>query len=246
MNKRINLFVNNHLRIIIPVVVLILSFSKTCFAQDDFIRGVYVSWFYDVDFSQLHDSLNLNWAQSQVEVGSTKIPSVLNNGYLKLMGVATQMFWKPKAQRMVFEAEANGSDPLENYFAETPSGRPDPNVDTLLVSFGSPGYMVKSAVPDNQYNYKITHYTASFILKCAPASGDPQIVRLEAICKEDGTTLNYKILKYSDFAPNNWETKTLEIPLEYEPNPSLKQPGMLLGESQDITSTCTGVDIRVW
>ncbi|MCW9066565.1 MAG: hypothetical protein OQJ78_09740, partial [Ignavibacteriaceae bacterium] len=147
------------------------------------------------------------------------------------------MFNKPKAQRMVFEAE-QPYDPnlLKNYFAETPSGEPQ---GELLISTGSPGYMVKSPVPDNEYNYKITHYTASFILKKTPATtGNPEVVRLEAICKDDGSILNQRILYNNDFSGNDLETKTLEFDLTYNPNPEL--------EPQYKTSTCVEVDIRVY
>src|SRR5690606_26517824 len=117
-----------------------------------------------------------------------------------------------------------------NYFLVKPSSIQDPLSDTLIMSSGSAGYMVKSPIPDNEYNYKITHYTASFILKRAPApTGNPEVVRLEAVCKDDGFILNQRILYNNDFTTNELETKTLEFDLTYDPIPNLAPPGVLSG-----------------
>ncbi len=231
---------------------LLLVNCTILFAQEDFVRGVYVNWYHNVDYTQLRDSLNLNYIQSVVDdFNGNKLLNVLqNSGNLGIVGVSLKsnqngIYISSSGQRMVFEAEQT-PDPLnlKNYFNER-NGIPEQ--DTLWRSPSSPGYMVKSPVPNNEYNYKRTHYTASFILKRTPAAGgNPPVVRLEAVCMATGSILAQRILYNSDFASSNLETKTLEFNLTFDAIPSLKPMGVLLGKPQDISSSCNGVDIRVY
>lgn len=233
------------------LLFLLLVNCSILFAQEDFVRGVYVNWYHNVDYTQLRDSLNLNYIQSVVDdFNGNKLLNVLQNtGNLGVIGVSLKsnqngIYISSSGQRMVFEAEDDDSDPLKNYFNEKPNGQPEGD---LLISVGSEGYMVKSPVPNNEYNYKRTHYTASFILKRTPAAGgNPPVVRIEAVCMATDSILAQRILYNNDFASSNLETKTIEFDLSFDALPSLKPLGVLLGKPQDISSTCNGVDIRVY
>src|SRR3970282_1478715 len=97
-----------------------------------FVRGIFMFGVVNNDFTQLRDSLHLNWAQAKVdEMDGTKLFNVLRNtGNLEIIGISlwnndSSIYHSSSGQRMVFEAELDGSDPLKNYFAETPSGEPD-------------------------------------------------------------------------------------------------------------------------
>jgi tetratricopeptide (TPR) repeat protein len=235
--------------------LLLVSLSPGVFAQNDFVRGIFLEDIVSVDFNQLHDSLHINWVQAYVDgYDTTKFTSVLQNSdSLKIMGLSRQtgsgfksIVDKSSAQHMEFEAE-RGANSDWNYFA-TKNGSIDGASLKDSVGVNSPGYMVRSPEPGNEYNYKRTHYIASFILKRTPAgSGNPKVVLLQAVCKDDSTILGQRILYNNDFTSNNFETDTLEFNLTYNSVPSIKPPDILVGSVQSIAATCsTGVDIRVW
>jgi hypothetical protein len=96
------------------MLLLLVSLSPGGFAQNDFVRGIFLEDNVSVDFHQLHDSLHINWVQAYVDSYSgTKFTSVLQNSdSLKIMGLSRQtgsgfksIVDKSSAQRMVFEAE---------------------------------------------------------------------------------------------------------------------------------------------
>ncbi len=238
----------------LALFLFVLSFP--ILAQDNFVRGVFLFGSTSVDYVQMHDSLHINWVQAEGEDGTGyKFTNVLNNAAgLNVMGQMNQVIVpKSSAQRMLFDAWRDGSDPNYDYFAIWNGTR----IDTLLwdlVGRESPGYMVESPVPDNEYRYKQTHYIVSFILKRTPASsGNPLVVRLEAWCKNTNTLLNSLDLYNNDFTSSNLETKTLEFTFSSPPTSAVKPDGVLLGSlmTSGITSGCLvnneyKVDIRVY
>ena len=98
--------------------VVLLSFPLL--AQDNFVRGVFRYWGTNVDYTQMHDSLHINWIQAVGEYpDGTKLNNVLNNsGNLNVMGQMNHVI-KPKSstQRMVFYAEKSKLK-LNNYERE--------------------------------------------------------------------------------------------------------------------------------
>ena len=95
------------------LVLLVVSFSPMGFAQNDFVRGIFLFDNIGVDFHQLHDSLHINWVQSYVDdYSGTKFTSVLQNSdSVKIIGITRQnvsgvsILDNSSAQRMEFEAE---------------------------------------------------------------------------------------------------------------------------------------------
>jgi hypothetical protein len=94
------------------LVVLFLFSCSTLSAQDDFVRGAFMFGNVNVDYTQLHDSLHLNWIQGQVDIeNGTKLTNVLQNtGNLNVIGVSVQndessIYHLSSAKQMVFEAE---------------------------------------------------------------------------------------------------------------------------------------------
>ena len=43
------------------MLLLLVSLSPVGFAQNDFVRGIFLFDNVGVDFHQLHDSLHINW-----------------------------------------------------------------------------------------------------------------------------------------------------------------------------------------
>ena len=61
------------------LALMLLSYS-ILYAQNNFVRGIFLFDNIHVDFTQLHDSLHLNWIQAAVDnYDSTKFASVFNN-----------------------------------------------------------------------------------------------------------------------------------------------------------------------
>lgn len=235
------------------MLVLLLFSCSILSAQDDFVRGIMLFDDVNSDFTQMKDSLYLNWVQAAAETwGDVKNLNVVQNSAgLNVMGVERETLVKSSGQRMVFQAEAISSPNLFwNYFSNR-IGIPE---DTLFRSAGSAGYMVQNPVPDNEYRYGRTHYYVSFILKRTPAaSGNPPVVRLEIWCKNNNSVLDSITLYNNDFSSSNLETKVREFTFSSPPTPKLKPQGVLLGKP--MTSTSSGgclvnneyrVDIRVY
>jgi hypothetical protein len=146
------------------------------FAQNDFVRGVFLNDNVSVKFKQLHDSLNINWVQAAVDSYSGgKFNQVLrNSANLNVIGISHGRWSNvgileiSSAQHMVYKA-AIAPPTTENYFDVRNGSIVD---DTLRQSPGSAGFMVTTLVPDNEWGYGRTHYYASFALKRAPGFPD--------------------------------------------------------------------------
>ena len=226
------------------------------FSQNEFVRGLYMFQYTAADFQRLRDSFHLNWVQAAVDKwnGSQYVwdTSVLqNNGQLKIAAIIDSTVNTMSAgQHMEFQAEEGSSDPLKSYFG-TKTGQRDNTLWKVESGVDPSGYMVQDAVPDNEYRYGQTHYTASFILKRDhPPSGDPLVARLEVWCKYSSTLLAYRELRaISDFSSDDLETKTLEFDITYSPDPlptPLLQGVLMARTAQPALLTCDGIDIRVY
>ena len=239
------------------LVTLTLAFSALN-AQDEFVRGIMMFGEDHAEFnSQLKDSLHLNWVQATVDdgYGNKDLHVLENDGELNIAGISHQypdIYESSRAQRMEFEAE-RGPSSLWNYFEDKPSGDVDQFDPTLLISSGSAGYMVRDAVPDDEYRHERTHYTSSFIMKRTPAlSGNPQVATLEAWCKAHNEKIADRVLYNNDFTTSGLETKTLEFDLSQPAYPAFA-PGILFGGNAPtiqadscLTDSGYHVDIRVY
>ncbi|MDR3626399.1 MAG: T9SS type A sorting domain-containing protein [Ignavibacteriaceae bacterium] len=237
--------------VLFSVVLFLMGIipSTPLYAQSDFVRGVYLFDGTSVDFSQMASGLHLNWVQGTGEKDDgTKTTSLLqNNVNLNVMGIMKKdIYYKSAGQRMVFEAEQS-SDAIKNYFA-TRSGAPDNNDNTLWkVTQGtnSAGYMVQGCTPNYEYNFKQTHYTASFILKRGTVtSGNPLVARLEAWCVSTNTLLASQDLYYNDLS-TSLTTKALGF-YTSSSSTSLKVVGILTGTSASTSTACNSIDVRVY
>jgi len=148
----------------------------------DFVRGVFLFGNSSVDYKIMHDSLNLNWVQVEGEDAHGNLYSnAINNSYLNVMGQMNKVIVPNSgAQEMAFKATQAPSS-IFNYFS-THNGTPQGNLLKDSVGENNPGYMVEGCTPNNQYNFDITNYIASFILMRGSVSPPPNnyIVRLEA------------------------------------------------------------------
>ena len=193
-------------------ILVILLLSCSILSAQDFVRGVYCAGNNNVDTAQMRTGLHLNWVEAVGENNGTYYPYILqNNSRLNVMAIMhTPFYWNSGGQHLEFEAELE-PDASKNYFANRPSSIQD-NDPTLQVSSGSAGYMVRDAVPDNQYrnwDYDQT-YTASFIMKRGSEGSDNTLVaRLEIWCKTRNELLASRDLYKRDFITINPETKTL-------------------------------------
>jgi tetratricopeptide (TPR) repeat protein len=249
-------------RTIFSFAVGFLLLCASAYPQDNFPRGIFLFNRDSVDFEPLKDSLNLNWVQgkAQDENGNPRA-ALLENGHgLKVMGYMMQNNWEPptatnlhsyqasSGQHMVFEAEQGPGDPMQNYFADKPNGQPDPLTPGTIKSTGSYGFMVKSAVPDTEYNYNRANYIASFVVKIEwPQSGNPQVADLQVVDNANGNTIAHKDLSYSDFSNGNFKTFQVPFSLSYTPPlPLIKGPGTLRASPRPPSViTCKKVDLRV-
>lgn len=110
--------------------VFLILFSIPLFAQDNFVRGVFMFFGYNADYTQIHDSLHVNWIQAVAEGDNgNKYNNVLQNiPGLNVMGEMRNVIYpKSSAQRMVFYTEPPNTNDY-SFFAYT-RGTPE---DSLL------------------------------------------------------------------------------------------------------------------
>ena len=171
------------------MIVFLLLNCSVLSAQDNFVRGVFLFGNTNVDYTQMHDSLYLNWVQALGEDGSgNKIVNVLqNSGNLNVMGeMAQTILPKSYGQHMVFKATQDNSNSLIDYFASRIGSVQDSTLEDL-VGREYPGYMVESPVPNNEYRYDQTSYMASFCTK-----EDARKLRQPSCCSIRGVVFEYK------------------------------------------------------
>jgi len=244
---------------LLTIIVIILT-SIELRAQNDFPLGVYLFGENDVDLYQMKDSLILNWVQTVVQNEDGTLESNLlnttSNLDISIMGILLKdVYYLSKAQRMIFEAEQDSSS-TKSYFNDRPDSvsSNEGNFRKAEININRQGYMVQSPVPDNEYHYDQTTYSASFLLKIKKNRSDnPLVCRLEiAYASPCSTYIDSISLYYNDFTNEGIHTFTRTFQYSSQQSPS-NSFGVLCGREEvspqalSLTNTgCKGVDIRVY
>jgi hypothetical protein len=260
-------------RIMTFCAALLLVCVSTSKAQFDSLwRGAFLFGAHNVNTDQMEDSLHLNAFQTSTGYSSSEdslfFSSIQDmrviNQRKKLGDWATDPNDPGRAsgQQMVYQAEQlrplAGGPVLKNYFDQRPVGRTEGDarvaeagVDTL------PGYMVKSAVPNNEYHYNRTNYLATFRLKVdAPYEPEDTVVNCIVTCAGNGGERAHLILLGDSFdSAGAWREFTIpftiSFPLSATDIPSgshFLTGGTMSSEASagQAVAPCGGIDLQVY
>lgn len=228
------------------------------FGQGSIPRGIFLFGQTSVDFGQIKNDLHLNYIQGSAGYVGLDLPEILtNSGGLKVLALRELLSHYASAQRMEFEAEdaPPGEENAWNYFQEKLTGRTDGTARRCdPTEQHSAGYMVKSAVPDDQYHYKRNSYTAKFVMRVEKdKTGDPDIATVSVYCKTHDHVKASLLIGYVDFPDQNPVTIPLTFDLDTQSgNPPYVFPkAVLMGIPdsplrEDPYQNCKEIDFRVY
>lgn len=226
-------------------------------AQTDSLwRGIYL--FSDIDhlnFSQLSQSLHINVVQGRTGFGSPFEDSTFlhNPTGLRIINQRAFLNHASSGQKLVYQAEQDSQpEQIREYFKyKHPTLHPDGDSARFLTPPDSAGFMVKSAVPDNEYHYKQTDWWATFRLKIdQPFSAGDTVAHCIVQCKGNAQILADQILLAGDFdSAGVYKEFTLPFNVSYPvQNPGAEPPSPFLsgGVLSSNAAPCGGIDLQVY
>ena len=208
---------------------------------DELMRGVYLSGKGNVDLDQIADTLHLNTVQFATGYGYQYEDAVLRNTkgvrVINTRRFLDSISWGQRMEYKAYqEAPPAGEELLKNYFA----GRhPDIRIDSahgeeVLYAPGTPGLMVWSAQPNDQYHLD-ADWWATFRLRVEGSHpSGTNVVRCIVYCLAHNDTLKDSLLTFGSFGTGNEKDFVLPFSLAEE----VARSG--------VSSMCTNVDLRVY
>lgn len=209
-----------------------------------------------INYTLLQDSLRLNTLEATISDPS----DTLFSKSFKLLIRELKLWEYSTGQRMIYEGEEDIQESgLRNYFTNKIGRIPPGGEDTTwqcVRSLHSQGYMVKDAIPDDEYHflqYGKKWYTAKYIVKMdttgSGAKDTTKIADIIIYSKTLNAVDTMRILRRNNFTANN-TFQTFELRFKVDsvsppPNPP-KRWDRLTGGAQSLTLYQEKIDLRVY
>ena len=248
----------------VTLTVVLSSANSLSAQQTDIPRGVFLFGGTNVDFTQMRDSLGINWVQGYCGAGTAHTSVDENTAGIKVIAQRNNIDNASTCQHMEYEAaRLPVYDQSYNYFASKPTGQDVPDADVRDIHFQNAhfcqkgvnpsGYMVSGPTPNNEFHYGHTSYTATFRLKIDDKSHSDDSVATLYVTEYDssgnvlaGSPSPLTLTEGSFSSTNNYQSFT--IPFTVAQQAGSQRLDFKAGRANVMTATSAvdHIDIQVY